>query len=411
MINVEDAVIGTLFREPHLLNDITIKPEHFQTSENRKTYEAMKQLKDEGKGIDIVTLLSVGDPKQIMSMSRLNDVGRLSNPNKIDTYIDMVIDKWREKEKRYLLGVASQENWSIERINGELAALIDDKTNDRKSMADLLKDVYESPWTPKVKVDSVNIGIESLQEITNGLRDSELTILAARPSMGKTDVMMHIAKSAGYEGRIPIVHSLEMSAELLRDRLIASEGYYNRYRMSDPHSLLSEKQKDRWVGALDHASKANIEIFDKARQSVSEIRMKTRKIRNENPDKKIIVLIDYLTLIRPNESSGNNVHHQVSDITKDLKEIAKEFDCPVVCLAQLSRGVEQRPDKRPMMSDLRESGGIEEAADVIAFLYRDAYYNEDTDSPNVMEINIAKQRNGATGTVFVDYEKTTGNLK
>lgn len=409
-MNVEDAVIGTLLKEPHLLNDITIKPEHFETIQNRRTFEAMLKLKAQGNAIDIITLLSVGDPQELGSMSRLNDISRLTNPNKIDSYVDMVTDKWRERQKMSILHTAGQENWSIEKITAELDGLVDDKTDDRRSIGELLADMYEKPWTPKEKVNSVDVGISSLQEITNGLRDSELIFIGARPSMGKTDILLHIAKSAGYQNYIPIIHSLEMSAENLTDRLVAGEGRFNRFRMSDPHKLLTDKQKDEWSGTIGRVGDTKIEIFEKAGQSVAEIRTKTRKIKNENPDKKIIVFVDYLTLIRPHERSGNNKHNQVSDICIDLKNIAKEFECPVVCLAQLSRDIERRPDKRPLLSDLRESGGIEESGDVIGFLYRESYYDENAEFPRVMEINIAKQRNGATGTVFVDYDKTTGVL-
>src|SRR5690606_3127963 len=209
--------------------------------------------------------------------------------------------------------------------------------------------IYEKPWTKQEKKQGVPVGMQTLQDITNGLRDSELIFIGARPSMGKTDVMLHIAKTAGHAGVIPVIHSLEMSAEQLTDRLVAGEGQFNRFRMSDPYALLTDKQKSEWTGTLGRVEKTKMEIFDKARQSVAEIRMKTRKIKNENPDKKLIIFIDYLTLIKPSPSSGSNVHHQVSEICQDLKGLAKEFECPVVCLAQLSRDIERRQDKRPLM--------------------------------------------------------------
>lgn len=409
-MNVEDAVIGTLIREPHLLTDITLQPEHFQSIENRRTYEVMKLLKNQGKAIDLITLISAGDPKELGGTARLNDISRFANPLKVDTYIKMVMDGWREREKKILLHTASQENWEIDRINAELTRLIDDTTDDRRRISELLANIHEKPWTKLEKKQGVPVGMKTLQEITNGLRDSELIFIGARPSMGKTDVMLHIAKTAGHAGVIPVIHSLEMSAEQLTDRLVAGEGQFNRYRMSDPHALLTDKQKAEWTGTLGRVERTKMEIFEKARQSVAEIRMKTRKIKNENPDKKIIIFIDYLTLIKPSPSSGSNVHHQVSEICQDLKGLAKEFECPVVCLAQLSRDIERRQDKRPLMSDLRESGGIEETGDVIMFLYRESYYDPDTPDYRTMEINIAKQRNGATGTVFVDYDKATGVL-
>jgi len=409
-MNVEDAVIGTLIREPHLLNDITLSVGHFQGVHNRNTYEVMKDLQAKGNSIDLITLMSANPDKDLGGISRLNDIARLSNPLKMDTYVNMVLDSWREREKLQLLHRAVQEDWGIEVITTELNRLHEDKTTDRKSIKELLAAVYEDPWNEKKDADGIDVGMENLQKILKGLRKTELIFIGARPSMGKTDVMLKLAKSAGGKGVIPVIHSLEMSAESLRDRLIAEEGRFNRSRMTNTNKLLTDKQKDEWAGTLERVGSTRIEIFDKPRQTVAEIRMKTRKIKNENPDKDLIVLVDYLTIIRPAAGSGTSVHHNIGDICNDLKELAKEFDCPVVCLAQLSRGLEQRPNKRPMMSDLRESGGIEEAADVVMFLYREAYYDEETSSPRVMEINVAKQRNGATGTVFVDYDKSTGVL-
>ncbi len=200
-----------------------------------------------------------------------------------------------------------------------------------------------------------------------------------------------------------------MKDEKLRDRLIASTGNYNRNKMKNLYERLSEEQKKTWMNTLGRVAQTSIEIFDKSGQTLSEIRMKVRKVKNQNPGKQLIVLIDYLTLIKPNNDYRGNMHLAVSDISKGLKAIAKDFDCPVICLAQLSRDVDRRKDKRPVLSDLRESGSIEEDADVVIFFYRDAYYSKKDDDDS-LEMIIAKNREGETGSIFAKYNKYTGAI-
>lgn len=407
-MNVEDAMIGTLLKETHLLSDLNLRPEHFLNTQNRKAFETMRQLAAEGRPTDMVAILTTADPLTFGGASRLSQLTMLSNPLKIDGYVDVVLDVWRDREKNNLLFTAKEENWSIDKITSELSGLIDDRADDYNSIADLLIKVYEDPWIKKNIVAGTQTGQADLQNATGGWQNGDLIIVAARPSMGKTDVMLHLARAAGWSGVIPIVFSLEMSAARLRDRMIAAVGNYNRSKMSDTYSLLTDSQKKVWPDALKRLRESNIRIFDKSRQSIAEIRMKVRKIRNENPGKPLIVFIDYLTLIRGMDDFKGNMHLQVSEITKSLKALAKEFECPVISLAQLSRGIEQWQDKRPMMSDLRESGSIEEDADVIAFLYREAYYVPETERQRELEIIIAKHRNGETGTIIADYNKYTG---
>ncbi len=178
--------------------------------------------------------------------------------------------------------------------------------------------------------------------------------------------------------------------------------------MRDPYKLLTDRQKENWPKVVGLLSETKIQIFDRSRQTVPEMRMKIRKMISEHKGLRPLILIDYLTLIHSNENK-NNKHLQVSDITKELKAVAREFNCPVITLAQLSRAVEQRQDKRPLMSDLRESGSIEEDADVIVFLYRGAYYTKD-DNDNSMELIVAKNRNGPVGTAIAFYNKFTGEV-
>lgn len=405
----EEAILGTLLKEPHLLQDTELKIEFFQSIENKNILQTMKDLAGDGKPIDIVTMLTQGEPQSFGGASKLNRIINMANEEKFESYVELLTDQWREREKINVLEIARHENWKLDRITSELNNLVSNKAKDHNNIKDLILKVAENPWKKIEQSVGVKTGLESLQGATNGWQNGELIILAARPSMGKTDVMLHFAKHAGWNNCLPIIFSLEMNADSLRDRLIASTGQYNRSKMKDLYSRLTDGQKETWMDTIGKVSKTNIEIFDKSGQTIPEMRIKARKLKNENPDKQLVIFIDYLTLIKPVNDYKGNMHLATSDISKSLKALAKEFDCPVISLAQLSRGVEKRPDKRPMLSDLRESGSIEEDADVVVFLYRDAYYSK-SETDDKLELIIAKQRNGGVGTVEAKYNKYTGGL-
>lgn len=403
----EEAILGTILKEPHLLVDSDLKEEYFQSRENRNILKAMKDLSSKGQAIDMITLLTKGNPEEFGGASKLNRIQNLANELKFDSYVEILMDTWREREKLNILEIAKNENWAMDKITSSLDGINEAKMDDRKTLKDSLVRRMEQPWQKTEKPKGVNTGLPSLEIALGGLQNSELTIVAARPSMGKTDFMLHLVRESGWSGCIPIIFSLEMSEELLVDRMIAATGNYNRSKMKDVYNMLTEAQKQTWGTTLGKLSTANVETFDKSGQTISEIRMKVRKVKNENPGKQVVVFIDYLTLIKPSNDHGGNNHLAVSEIAKGLKSMAKEFVCPVVVLAQLNRGVEQRQDKRPMLSDLRESGGIEEALDTCIFLYRDSYYSKNDDD-KTMELIIAKNRNGAVGTVEAVYNKFTG---
>lgn len=406
---VEESLLGTILKEPHLLQDADLKSEYFKYGEHKNILSAMKSLASKGQPIDIITLLTQSDPASFGGASKLEKIKNLANESKFESYLDILLDRWRESEKLNILEIAKHENWNLNKITTELNNLASNKVNDYNNIKDLMIQVAEIPWQQQIIQPGANTGLKVLQDATNGWQNGELIIVAARPSMGKTDVMLHLAKSAGWSNCIPIIFSLEMNADSLSKRLIASVGTFNRSKLKDPYNKLTEAQKNIWMSVIGKVSETNIEIFDNSGQTIPEMRMKIRKIKSLNPDKQIIVFIDYLTLIKPVSDFNGNMHLATSEISKSLKSLAKEFDCPVVSLAQLSRSVEKRVDKRPMLSDLRESGSIEEDADVVMFLYRDAYYSKDEEDDK-LELIIAKQRNGGVGTVCAKYNKFTGAI-
>lgn len=406
----EKALLGTFLKDNHLIQDSNIKPEQFESLQHQAVMKMMKQLIAEGKEADAISLSMYGDPASFGGVSYLNDLLSYANPVKVDEYEELVIESWKEREKRNILTIAVSEDWEIAKVTASLDAINQMKVNDHKSLTESLTEVWEAPWKEEIKKKGILTGIKRLDQVTNGWQDGEVTIVAARPSMGKSDVMLHLAKQAGWSGHLPLLFSLEMPEASLRDRLIASTGGYNRAKMRDPYKDLSPKQKESWSTTLGVLSRTNIQTFDQAGQTIPMMRAKVRKMMHEFPGKKPLIIIDYLGLIKPNEFYGGSANAQVTEISKNLKAMAKDFKCPVICLAQLNRSVEQRQEKRPMMSDIRDSGSVEQDADVIMFLYREKYYNKQSED-NTLELIIAKNRNGPVGTIKTIYNEHTGVIE
>jgi len=405
----EKALLGTFLKNNYLLKDTTLKPEQFEDTRHQKLLKIMLQLSRRGKPVDVVTLSTASNIEQLGGISYINELASFADAEKIEEYEELILEAWKEREKNNILTRAIQEGWEIGKVIMSLDAINESKMDDHASITDILADMYEAPWRPEEKRRGAPTGISQLDRMTNGFQDGEVTVIAARPSMGKTDVMIHLAKQAGWQGYLPIVFSLEMPNRSITDRLIASTGRFNRMKMRNLYKGLTDEQKRLWPAIIGRVSDTHIQIFDGAGQTIAEMRTKTRKMIHSFPDKKPVVFIDYLTLIRPANFYGGSAHLQVTEISKSLKAMAKEFSCPIITLAQLNRSVEQRSDKRPMMSDIRESGSVEQDADLIMFLYREKYYNKDTDD-DTLELIIAKNRNGPVGTVRVKYNEHTGEI-
>lgn len=412
-MKVEQAFLGTLLKNNYLIRDTALTPMHLESPQHRLLLKTMQDLTREGKSVDVAIVSVSVDVESIGGVSYLNDLLAMSNPKKLDDYENIILDAWKEREKKNILVKAQEEDWDIEKINESLEMLNQSKADDLVDIKDLMVDMYETPWEPKpLKQQGIKMGLTDFDRMTDGFQNGELTIIAARPSMGKTDVALHIAKQAGWNKHLPIVFSLEMPAKSLANRLIASIGMINRLKLRDPFNDFSEEQKKRWGTITGRVSATNIQMFDESIQTVSDMRAKVRKLLSDYPGMKPIILIDYLQLITPRSHYNGNANAQVTEISKDLKRMARDFDCPVIALSQLSRAVEQRQDKRPMMSDIRDSGSVEQDADLIIFLYRDSYYNDNSEGPiDTLELIIAKHRNGPTGTVETQYNKFTGVIR
>lgn len=248
----------------------------------------------------------------------------------------------------------------------------------------------------KGNVTGIATGFKDLDYQTSGFQPSDLILIAARPSMGKTAFVLNIAQYMAFRsGETVAIFSLEMSKEQLVNRLLSMESGVDAQKLRNGN--LSDTDWERLVEGAEGVARSNLIIDDTPGITLAELRSKCRKYKLEN--KLGIIMIDYLQLMSGGGRSSDSRQQEISDISRGLKSLARELNVPVVALSQLSRAVEQRPDHRPMLSDLRESGAIEQDADMVMFLYRDSYYNKDTEMKNLAEVIVAKQRNGPIGTI------------
>ncbi|MFS0575079.1 replicative DNA helicase [Sporosarcina sp. 179-K 3D1 HS] len=406
----EKSLLGTMFAETYLIGDGGLQEAFFTKIAHQRIFTLMRRLAAEHRAVDYITVLTMAEPAELGGANYVSNLQNFANPARFDEYKAIVIGEWKTREKQRILQLAQVENWSIVDIQKAFDNLeAENSAQEEASIQDDLASLYELPFQPVREEGGTPAGLRDLDNLLNGFQDSELTIIGARPSMGKTDTLNHLALHAGLAGHLPIIFSLEMSRKSMITRLIASAGGYNRLRMRNPHRYFDEKQKAGWTQTIGFLDGAGIHIDDRSGLTVGQIKAKARHIIKTNPDRKPIIYIDYLQLIRPDNMQDDQTR-KIGQISYDLKNMAKEFGCPVVCLSQLSRGVEGRKDKRPLMSDLRDSGNIEQDADVICFLYRDGYYDKDSEDGNLLEIIVAKHRNGPTGTATVAYRKETGKL-
>lgn len=406
---IEKEILGCFLKDNSLINDTIIATNQFKEESHRLLFQSMLMLAHENKAIDKVSLMSMNYEyiQRLGGPSFITDIEATGNIDNFETYERQFIEQYKRRESESVTkNWLSKKDKEINDLVTDLQQLEEFGVIDEVDKNELLESMYGLPYDENAKELGVKSGINSLDALLGGFQKTNSYILGARPSMGKSATMLKFALGAMEKGVVPLIFSLEMSKESLLRRLIATIGNINLFIAKNPNNLVSSK-KEQWQRAVRELQKLDFEIYDESLQTIQHIRSRIRKAQRKY-DKDIIVFIDYLTLIHSDKDYQSD-HSMVTEISKGLKRIARDYDCPVVTLAQLSRSVEQRQDKRPMLSDLRESGSIEQDADAVMFLYRDSYYNKELDNDN-LEINIAKHRDGPTGTVTVYYNKSTGKM-
>ena len=420
----EQSVLGAVFISPETMASLAdeLVPDDFYKPANKIVFKTMLSLLEKGEPIDATTMVSaLTNQGDISNIGGINYVVELVNSTptskNVEHYAKLV------KEKAMLRKVIADLSESLSSAYQGDVSISDIITKTEKSMLDISNQnagtgfrnvadildthmqIVETRSQTDGFVTGLSTGFVGLDKITTGLHEGNLIILAARPAMGKTALALNIAKHVATMERKPaVIFSLEMGAEELIERMVASEGMIPGYHLKTGN--LSTDEWKRLVHAQSNLYDVPIFVDDTAGIRISEIRSKARKLSQEMGGLGIII-IDYLQLITG--SKRENRQQIVSEISRELKILAKDLRVPVIALSQLSRSVEQRQDKRPMLSDLRESGSIEQDADIVAFLYRDAYYQkEQADSQeanNITELILEKNRHGSLGTVKLYFHK------
>lgn len=406
---IEKEILGCILKDNSLINETIIKANHFSNQAYSLLFQSMQQLAHEGKAIDKVTLLTINYQyiQQLGGPAFITELEATGNVDNFESYERQFIEQYKTREsERITKEWLSKKDKNINDLVSELQKIEEFGLTENEDKNEILKRMLT---LTEMGIENTGIpsGLTDLDNLTGGFQNQNSYIIGGRPSMGKTATMLKFVLSAAESGAVPIIFSLEMSKESLIRRLIATIGEINLFHTRNPHKL-SDRKKERWKQAINELYKLDFEIFDESLQTIQHMRTRIRKTQRKYKDKQIIVFIDYLTLIHSDKTYQSD-HSKFTDISKNLKAIAKDYNCPVITLAQLSRSVEQRQDKRPMLSDLRESGSIEQDADVVMLLYRYSYYNKDSDSEK-LEINVAKHRDGPTGKVEVYYNKATGKM-
>ncbi|WP_411344529.1 replicative DNA helicase [Paenibacillus sp. WLX1005] len=435
-LEAEQAVLGAVLLQAEALISVMerVDTEDFYDKSHQLIYDAMVNLGEENQPIDLITLTSLlQDRSQLEDIGGVSYLAKLANAVPTAANVDYYAQIIEEKSMlRRLIRTATQivsEGYTggedVGSMLGDAERKILEISNRRTgsgfiAIRDVLMEVFEKVETLSENsgnTTGIPTGFIDLDKMTAGFQRSDLIIVAARPSVGKTAFALNIAQNVAVRAKETVaIFSLEMSAAQLVQRMICAEANLDASVMRT-----GDFKEEDWMKltmGIASLSESEIYIDDTPGIMVSEIRAKCRRLQKEKGLGMIV--IDYLQLISGRGKAGENRQQEVSEISRTLKQIARELHVPVIALSQLSRGVEQRQDKRPMMSDLRESGSIEQDADIVSFLYRDDYYNQETEKKNIIEIIIAKQRNGPVGTVelvflknfnkFVNYERVQSDM-
>ncbi|SEC29984.1 replicative DNA helicase [Paenibacillus sp. GP183] len=419
-IEAEQAVLGAILLHSDALITAMerLTSDDFYRSTHQRIFEMMIELTEENEPVDLITLTAKLQDKQqlddiggVMYLSELANV--VPTAANVDYYAAIVEEK---SMLRRLIRAATQivsNGYASSDDVGDLLSEAEQRIfeiSQRRSSSgfisirDVLMEVFERVeflYSHKGGATGIPSGFVDLDKMTSGFQRSDLIIVAARPSVGKTAFALNIAQNVGVRAKETVaIFSLEMGASQLVQRMICAEANVDATRMRTGY--LEGDDWEKLTMAIGALSEASIYIDDSPSLTVADIRAKCRRLKQEKGLG--MILIDYLQLIH-GRGKGDNRQQEVSEISRTLKQIARELNVPVIALSQLSRGVEQRQDKRPMMSDLRESGSIEQDADIVAFLYRDDYYDKESEKKNIIEIIVAKQRNGPVGTVELAFLK------
>lgn len=421
-IDAEQSVLGAMLIEKNVISEVAeiLTADDFYRESHRLVFDAIVSLFSENEAADFVTVTEY--LKKTGNLEKAGGIAFVSSlPNLVPIASNAVYYAKIVREKSQLRGlirVGTEIVGSAYEDNDDVDTLMDNaekrilsvtskhSSRDFVPMHDILIDTFEriqKRAETKGSLTGLASGFIDLDNLTSGFQKSDLILVAARPSMGKTAFTLNIATYVAIHGREPVAFfSLEMSKEQLVYRMLAAEGAIDSSKLRTAD--LTDDDFTNLVAAADRLNKAPIYIDDTPGITVMELRSKARRLKAEHGLS--LVVIDYLQLMQGGgRKNGDNRQQEISEISRSLKALARELDVPVIALSQLSRGVEARPSKKPMLSDLRESGSLEQDADIVMFLYREDYYDEDTENKNITDVIISKHRNGPVANVQLFFSK------
>ena len=429
-LEAEESVLGACFLSKYALQKASenLTPESFYNEKNSKIFNVLVELMEEGTPLDLTTVTSrLKKKKELTEVGGVEYLSEVINfvptASNIEYYIQTVQDSAILRNLILTAEEIASNGYTTEESLNEvldssekkiLNIIKNRKSSEFRSIKDVLaktENNLEILAANKNEITGISTGWYALDKITTGLHEGELIIIAARPAMGKTAFALNLATHVAMTNEKAVaVFNMEMTAEQLATRIISSLGQIETYKLRTG-ALLNDDWK-RVNEAISQLATTNMVIDDTPGITIGDIRAKCRRLASSEQGLSLVV-IDYLQLISGGKNYGSNRQQEVSDISRSLKTLALELNVPIIALSQLSRSVESREDKRPLMSDLRESGSIEQDADIVAFLYRDDYYNKEArteDNNSISELIIGKHRNGPTTTIELLFKKPTSTF-
>lgn len=408
-IDAENGYLGCVLKKGSLIKETKLQEKHFYSDGNRALFNTLVEIADKGEHIDIVAILTT------MNQNALHNIGGKAYLSKLingvastaasETYEKYIINAWKIRAVHEITNKKITDPVQINNVITQLTEIEHEDQEEEYNHKESLIKLYEQSQMVFEGLTGIDTGYNDLNKFLDGFQNTDLIVSAARPSMGKTaKALNHMIHACEKDNAVVAFFSLEMGKQQLLNRLISTIGRINGAKLKNPVKRFNDNDWGKYHSAHGILGDKDLYIYDEAGQTVNKMRSRIAKLRKKYTDRKMLVIIDYLQLIRSDKGTRfDNKNNEIGEITRSLKEIAKTYNLPVYLLSQLSRGVEQRQDKRPMMSDLRDSGSIEQDADVVEFLYREDYYDAGTEMKNVIEVIIAKQRNGPVGTVELAY--------
>jgi replicative DNA helicase len=421
-LDAEESVLGAMMLSPGAIGAVSevLSPSDFYRESHAKIYRAALQLYGRGDPVDAITLVDEleqrGQLEEVGGRVRIHELAALVPAAANAAHYARIVREMatlrgliRAGSEIARLGI-DREADAVELVDRAEQIVFDlaqsRVTSEFSHIDELLKESFDrlmKLYDEGAEVTGVPSGFRDVDHLTSGFQPGNLVILAARPSMGKSGLALNVAANLAVRAGLPVaIFTLEMSKAEVTQRFMCSEAKVESQRLRT--GKLAQEDWSRLTAACDKLAKAPIYVDDSGSTTMMEIRSKSRRLKMREPDLALVV-VDYLQLMTTETRTENRVQ-EVSEISRNLKRLARDLDVPVLALSQLSRAVEQRHDKRPILSDLRESGSIEQDSDLVFFIYRDEYYNpEDTDAQGIAELHLAKHRNGPTGVVKLSFLK------